>query len=89
MLSFSRFKLIPSLISTFPSLFSSFPFSSSTLLLSSECPHYPPSPPLPTAQVLYPPLTYLKPTGRTDSVLIKRDDHQLSFTVIEVAPSIS
>jgi hypothetical protein len=43
---------------------------------------------LPT-QVLYPPLTYLKPTGRTERVVVQREGQQLVFTVVEVCPNLS
>ena len=36
----------------------------------------------PTAQVLFPPLTYLKPTGRTECVEMGKR----SFTIVEVVP---
>ncbi len=45
------------------------------------------------AEVLYPPLTYLKPTGRTQtrsqSMIVNRNGQQLSFEVVEVHPTIS
>jgi hypothetical protein len=42
------------------------------------------------AEVLFPPLTYLQPTGRTDFVEAKdRDGRPVSFTVIEVTPTFS
>jgi hypothetical protein len=42
------------------------------------------------AEVLFPPLTYLQPTGRTDRVDAKdRDGRPVTFTVIEVTPYIS
>ena len=37
-------------------------------------------------QVLYPPLTYLKPTGRMETVEVERDGQRLAFTVVEVSP---
>jgi hypothetical protein len=41
------------------------------------------------AEVLYPPLTYLKPTGRTDRVDAKDcDGNPVTFTVVEVTPYI-
>jgi hypothetical protein len=41
------------------------------------------------AEVLFPPLTYLQPTGRTDRVdAVDRDGSPVSFTVIEVTPYI-
>ena len=42
------------------------------------------------AEVLYPPLTFLKPTGRTEKVdAMDRDGRPVTFTVIEVNPFIS
>ena len=41
------------------------------------------------AEVLYPPLTYLRPTGRRESVLVERDGQQLTFEVIEVNPQLA
>ncbi len=39
------------------------------------------------AEVLFPPLTYLEPTGRTDRVdAVDRHGHPVTFTVIEVTP---
>ncbi len=41
------------------------------------------------AEVLFPPLTFLEPTGRTDRVeAVDRDGHHVTFTVIEVRPYI-
>jgi len=41
------------------------------------------------AEVLYPPLTYLKPTGRTEKISAKNKNGQiLTITVIEVKPAI-
>ncbi len=41
------------------------------------------------AEVLFPPLTYLKPTGRTDRVdAVDRYGHPVAFTIIEVTPYI-
>jgi hypothetical protein len=41
------------------------------------------------AEVLFPPLTFLQPTGRTDSVnALDRDGRQVTFTIIEVTASI-
>jgi hypothetical protein len=41
------------------------------------------------AEVLFPPLTYLQPTGRTDSVnAVDRSGRPVAFTVIEVTPYI-
>ena len=37
------------------------------------------------AEVLYPPLTYLHPTGRTERVTVGKN----SFVVVEVEPSMS
>jgi hypothetical protein len=40
------------------------------------------------AEVLFPPLTFLQPTGRTDRVdAVDRDGNPVSFTVVEVTPS--
>jgi hypothetical protein len=42
------------------------------------------------AEVLFPPLTFLQPTGRTDRVdAVDRDGRPVAFTVIEVTPYIS
>ena len=41
------------------------------------------------AEVLYPPLTYLRPTGKADHVTVDRDGVQINFTVVEVTPSFS
>jgi hypothetical protein len=41
------------------------------------------------AEVLYPPLTYLKPTGRTQTIIVKRGGNELSFTVVEVYPQLA
>jgi hypothetical protein len=41
------------------------------------------------AEVLFPPLTYLQPTGRTETVTIRRGGEELSFTVVEVHPQFS
>ncbi len=42
------------------------------------------------AEVLFPPLTFLQPTGRTDCVeAVDRDGRRVSFTIIEVTPYIS
>ena len=38
------------------------------------------------AEVLYPPLTYLNPTGRTEEIRVKRGADELCFTVVEVEP---
>jgi hypothetical protein len=39
-------------------------------------------------EVLFPPLTFLKPTGRTENVdTVDRDGNSVSFTVVEVTPS--
>jgi hypothetical protein len=37
------------------------------------------------AEILYPPLTYLQPTGRTQ--IIEVDEHR--FTIVEVAPILA
>ncbi len=39
--------------------------------------------------MLYPPLTYLKPTGKTDTVSAERDGQQYCFTIVEVEPVLS
>ena len=40
------------------------------------------------AEMLFPPLTYLQPTGRTDRVdAVDRDGNPVTFTVVEVKPS--
>ena len=40
------------------------------------------------AEVLFPPLTFLQPTGRTDRVdAVDRDGKPVTFTVVEVTPS--
>ena len=41
------------------------------------------------AEVLYPPLTYLKPTGRHETVYVVRDDHRVCFTIIELRPTMT
>jgi hypothetical protein len=42
------------------------------------------------AEVLFPPLTYLKPTGRTDRVeAVDRNGHPVAITVVEVKPFIA
>ena len=40
-------------------------------------------------EVLYPPLTYLKPTGRTEVITIPVKGKEYSFTVVEVHPTLS
>ena len=40
------------------------------------------------AEVLYPPLTYLNPTGRTEKIVVKRGADELCFTVVEVQPTM-
>ena len=40
-------------------------------------------------EILYPPLTYLKPTGCQDVVTVKREGLTLTFTVIEVQPQLA
>jgi hypothetical protein len=41
-------------------------------------------------EVLFPPLTYLKPTGRTDSVeAVDVEGRPVTFTVVEVTPFIA
>ena len=40
------------------------------------------------AEVLFPPLTFLQPTGRTDRVdAVDRDGNSVTFTIVEVTPS--
>ena len=41
------------------------------------------------AEILYPPLTYLKPTGRTDIVWLEKNREKLSFKVVEVNPQLA
>ena len=41
------------------------------------------------AEMLYPPLTYLQATGRTAHVTVDRDGQELSFSVVEVIPSLA
>ena len=40
-------------------------------------------------EVLYPPLTFLKPTGRVDHMDFRSDGRQIRITVVEVVPHIS
>jgi hypothetical protein len=41
----------------------------------------------PRISLLFPPLTYLQPTGRTDRVdAVDRDGNPIAFTVVEVTP---
>ena len=40
------------------------------------------------AEILYPPLTFLLPTGRTETVQAVSEGKQLSVTVVEVRPRI-
>ena len=41
-------------------------------------------------EILYPPLTYLKPTGRTEDLLVERKDGQnVLYSVVEVEPSLA
>lgn len=42
------------------------------------------------AEVLYPPLTYLKPTGRTQEIVVQKDatGAELCFRVVEVMPTM-
>jgi hypothetical protein len=40
------------------------------------------------AEVLYPPLTYLSTTGRTEKIVVKRGADELCFTVVEVEPTM-
>uniref|UniRef100_A0A6T8PQE4 NAD(P)(+)--arginine ADP-ribosyltransferase n=1 Tax=Hemiselmis andersenii TaxID=464988 RepID=A0A6T8PQE4_HEMAN len=39
-------------------------------------------------EVLYPPLTYLKPTGKRQTITVQRGDLSLKFTVLEVEPTM-
>jgi hypothetical protein len=39
--------------------------------------------------VLYPPLTYLKPTGKTSTVDVDHEGQRISFTVVEVEPVLA
>ena len=39
--------------------------------------------------MLYPPLTYLRPTGRIDAVDAEREGRQIAFTVVEVEPVLA
>ncbi len=41
------------------------------------------------AEMLYPPLTYLKPTGKMDTVSVERDGQQCCFTIVEVEPVLA
>ena len=41
------------------------------------------------AEILYPPLTYLKPTGRKDTITIDQGGKNISFTVVEVHPQLA
>ena len=40
------------------------------------------------AEVLYPPLTYLRSTGRTEEIVVGRGSEELCFTVVEVEPQM-
>lgn len=40
------------------------------------------------AEILYPPLTYLKPTGRFDQISVQRPEGIVTFSVVEVVPYI-
>ena len=41
-------------------------------------------------EMLYPPLTYLYPTGRTEELTVRRGDGQeVSFMVVEVVPTLA
>ena len=41
-------------------------------------------------EILYPPLAYLKPTGRTEDLLVERQDGQnVLYSVVEVEPSLA
>ena len=39
-------------------------------------------------EILYPPLTYLKPTGRKQIVPVERKGERFLFTVVEVHPQL-
>ena len=39
-------------------------------------------------QVLYPPLTYLKPRGQPETVEVTRDGKVLALTIVEVVPEL-
>ncbi len=41
------------------------------------------------AEILYPPLTFLKPTGRTENIDVVRNGKKISFKVVEVVPQIA
>jgi hypothetical protein len=41
------------------------------------------------SEILYPPLTYLKPTGRTENINVIIKDQKRSFVVVEVQPTLS
>ena len=41
------------------------------------------------AEFLYPPLTYLKPTGRTKEVLLEKDGQLLCYKIVEVEPQLA
>ena len=41
------------------------------------------------AEFLYPPLTYLKPTGRTRDIPVEKKGQVFKFTVVEVIPTMS
>ena len=38
------------------------------------------------AEFLYPPLTYLEPTGRTSDVSVEREGQEFRFSIVEVIP---
>ena len=38
------------------------------------------------SEVLFPPLTYLKPTGKTDNIVVERNGERVFFHVVEVTP---
>jgi hypothetical protein len=40
------------------------------------------------AEILYPPLTYLEPTGKTDEISVIREGQTYTFNIIEVRPHI-
>lgn len=40
------------------------------------------------SEIVFPPLTYLQPTGRTDEIIVEKEGQQLCFTIVEVEPSL-
>ena len=39
-------------------------------------------------EILFPPLTYLKPTGKQDEVTLERDGEPCTVTIFEVVPHL-